>query len=32
MEKGRRNAFLGRAEKDGDLNKRAAQFVKNTTP
>jgi hypothetical protein len=31
MEKGRRNAFLGRAEKDGDLNKRAAQFVKSTT-
>jgi hypothetical protein len=31
MEKGRRNAFLGRAEKDGDLNMRAARFVKSLT-
>jgi hypothetical protein len=31
MEKVRRNAFLGRAEGDGNLNKRAAQFIKSIT-
>jgi hypothetical protein len=32
MEKGRRNAFLGRAEKDCELNKRASKLVKSTAP
>ncbi len=29
MEKGRRNAFLGRAEGDGELNRRAVKFVRS---
>lgn len=30
LEKGRRNAFLARAEGDGELNRRAARLVKNS--